>query len=38
MFLKYLAQYKKKNGLEDLQKVAFYADRLIQREIREGRS
>jgi hypothetical protein len=34
--LKYLARYKKKNGLEDLQKVAFYAERLIQREVREG--
>lgn len=35
--LKYGARYQRKGGVEDLKKVKFYADRLIAREIREGR-
>jgi hypothetical protein len=36
--LKYLARYRKKNGIEDLEKVKWYVDRIIQRERREGRA
>jgi hypothetical protein len=36
--LKYLARYRKKNGIEDLEKVKFYADMMIAREKREGRA
>jgi hypothetical protein len=36
--LKYLARYPRKGGVEDLQKVKFYADQLIAREVREGRA
>ena len=35
--LKYLARYRKKAGILDLEKVKFYADRIIAREKREGR-
>lgn len=31
--LKYLWRYRRKNGLEDLQKARWYLDRLIQRGI-----
>lgn len=35
--LKYLARYRNKNGVEDLQKAKWYIDRIIMRERREGR-
>lgn len=35
--LKYLARYRKKGGVESLEKVKWFVDRIIQREKREGR-
>ena len=35
--LKYLARFPRKGGVEDLEKVKFYADQIIARERREGR-